>query len=110
VADHAEALRPSFHFQDQLKGMVNSLVVKRKCTFWRKSTACRLRRPRFRSPADVLNFLPGATFPICKIDNQLKAIYGTHLWGAAGQKMFIVRSEAELLDNMISWKIPPIRI
>jgi D-aspartate ligase len=95
VADHAEALRASFHFQDQLTGLVDSLNSKKEMYFLAKKHGLPTPEAVFpQSRTDVLNFLPGATFPI-----MLKAIYGTQLWGAAGQKMFIVRSEAELLDK-----------
>jgi D-aspartate ligase len=95
VADHAEALRPSFHFQDQVNGLVNSLNSKKEMYFLAKKHGLPTPEAAFpQSRADVLNFLPSATFPI-----MLKAIYGSQLWDAAGQKMFIVRSEAELLDK-----------
>jgi predicted ATP-grasp superfamily ATP-dependent carboligase len=95
VADHADALRSSFQFQDQLPRLFNSLNSKKEMHFQAKKHGLPTPEAVFpQSRADVLNFLPGATFPI-----MLKAIYGAQLWGAAGQKMFIVRSEAELLDK-----------
>ena len=95
VADHAEALRSSFHFQDQLPGLVNSLNSKKEMYFLAKKHGLPTPEAAFpQSRADVLNFLPGATYPI-----MLKAIYGSQLWDASGQKMFIVRSEAELLEK-----------
>jgi D-aspartate ligase len=95
VEDHAEALRSAFHFQDQLPGLVNSLNSKKEMYFLAKKHGLPTPEAAFpQSRADVLNFLPGATFPI-----MLKAIYGSQLWDASGQKMFIVRSEAELLEK-----------
>jgi len=95
VADHADALRSSFHFQDQLLGLVNELSSKKEMYFLAKKHGLPTPEAAFpQSRADVLNFLPTATFPI-----MLKAIYGSQLWDASGQKMFIVRSEGELLDK-----------
>jgi D-aspartate ligase len=95
VADHAEALRQAFYFQDQQADLVHQLTSKREMYYLAKKHGLPTAEAAFpQSRADVLNFLPTATFPI-----MLKAIYGSRLWDAAGQKMFIVRSEAELLDK-----------
>jgi D-aspartate ligase len=45
-----------------------------------------------QSREDVLAFIGNATFPV-----MLKAIDGTRLWRRTGQKMWIIRSESELL-------------
>lgn len=95
VADHAEELRPAFHFQDQVKGLVNSLNSKKEMYHLAKKHGLPTPEAVFpQSRADVLHFLQNATFPV-----MLKAIYGAQLWDTAGQKMFIVTNEAELLDK-----------
>ena len=95
VADHADALRQAFHFQDQQYDLVRLLTSKKEMYYLAKQYGLPTAEASFpQSRADVLNFLPTATFPI-----MLKAIYGSRLWDAAGQKMFIVRNEAELLEK-----------
>jgi D-aspartate ligase len=95
VADHAEDLRAWFLFQDQVEGLVDSLNSKKEMYYLAKKHGLPTPEALFpQSRADVLDFLQDATFPV-----MLKAIYGSQLWDAAGQKMFIVRSEAELLEK-----------
>lgn len=95
VEDHAEALRSTFQFQDQAPGLVDALNSKKQMYFLAKKHGLPTPEAAFpQSRAELLSFLPGATYPI-----MLKAIYGSQLWDAAGQKMFIVRSEAELLEK-----------
>ena len=95
VGDHAEALGQAFSFQDQESGLVSLLTSKKEMYYLAKKHGLPTPEAAFpQSRADVLNFLPTATYPI-----MLKAIDGSRLWDAAGQKMFIVRSEAELLDK-----------
>jgi D-aspartate ligase len=95
VADHAEELRAWYLFQDQVEGLVDSLNSKKEMYFLAKKHGLPTPEAVFpQSRADVLDFLHNATFPV-----MLKAIYGSQLWDAAGQKMFIVRSEAELLEK-----------
>jgi D-aspartate ligase len=95
VADHADALRPSFRFQEAGPDLVRLLTSKKEMYYLVKKHGLATAETAFpQSRADVLDFLPRATFPI-----MLKAIDGSRLWGAAGQKMFIVPSEAELLDK-----------
>ena len=95
VGDHAEALGQAFSFQDQQPGLVHSLTSKKEMYYLAKKHGLPTPEAAFpQSRADLLNFLPDVTYPI-----MLKAIDGSRLWDAAGQKMFIVRNEAELLDK-----------
>ena len=95
VGDHAEALAKAFSFQNQQPGLVHSLTSKKEMYYLAKKHGLPTPEAAFpQSRADLLNFLPSATYPI-----MLKAIDGSRLWDAAGQKMFIVRNEAELLDK-----------
>jgi predicted ATP-grasp superfamily ATP-dependent carboligase len=50
---------------------------------------------------DVLEYLTRAKFPV-----MLKAIYGSELMKVSGQKMFIVQTEAELLEKYDAFEDP----
>lgn len=93
VAAHAQALQASFIFPRQSAELADSLSSK-------KGMYQLARRHNIPTPdaifpkrrEDVLSFLEKARFPI-----MLKGVDGQRLWDRTGKKMFIVRSEEELL-------------
>jgi predicted ATP-grasp superfamily ATP-dependent carboligase len=95
VADHADALKQWFIFPDQPSQLVHSLCSKKEMYGLAKKLGLPTAKAAFpHSRAEVSSFLKGAVFPI-----MLKGVDGERLWRRTGKKMFIVRSESELLDK-----------
>jgi predicted ATP-grasp superfamily ATP-dependent carboligase len=93
VADHADVLKKWFLFPAQRSEVARSLASKKEMYFLAKSVGVPTAGTIFpESRADVLQFLQTATFPVV-----LKGIDVMRLWRNAGKRMFIVRSENELL-------------
>ncbi|TAM84363.1 MAG: carboxylate--amine ligase [Acidobacteria bacterium] len=93
VAEHVGALAESFIFPQQAAGLVHSLACKREMFYLARRHNIPTPDAAFpRSREDVLAFLEGARFPV-----MLKGIDGQRLWERTGKKMFIVRTEDELL-------------
>lgn len=93
VAEHAEALAEWFIFPKLTASLANSLSSKREMFYLARENNIPAPDAAFPgSRADVLSFLKRARLPI-----MLKGIDGQRLWDRTGKKMFIVRSEEELL-------------
>jgi len=95
VADHAEALNEQFIFPTMNPALIREVSSKMGMYFLAKKYGVPTPEAAFpKSRMDVLDFLTRAKFPV-----MLKAIYGSLLMKISGQKMFIVKSEAELLEK-----------
>ena len=95
VADHAEALREQFLFPPIRTDLIREVSSKKGMYFLAREHGVPTPEAAFpKSRQDVLDFLSRAKFPV-----MLKAIYGSQLMKISGQKMFIVHSEAELLEK-----------
>ncbi len=93
VADHAETLAEWFIFPQMTGQLVGSLSSKRGMFYLARRHNIPTPDAVFpKSREDVLSFLNRARLPI-----MLKGIDGQRLWDRTGKKMFIVRSEDELL-------------
>lgn len=105
VADHAQTLVADFIFPDPPNGLVQSLASKREMFHLARQHGIPTPDALFpASRADVTNFINRARFPI-----MLKGIDGQRLWDRTGKKMFIARSEDELLtlyDAVEDWQNP----
>ena len=102
VADHADALKPWFIFAEQSSDLVHSLSSKKEMYCLAKKFGLPTAEAVFpQSRADVLNFLKAAVFPI-----MLKGVDGERLWRRTRKKMFIVRSQSELLEKYDSMEEP----
>jgi len=95
VADHAEALREQFLFPPMCPKVIREVSSKKGMYFLAKEHGVPTPEGVFpTSRQDVLDFLSHAKFPV-----MLKAICGSQLMQVSGQKMFIVQTEAELLEK-----------
>lgn len=93
VAEHGPALKQWFLFPAQHPEVARSLSSKKEMYFVARRFGVPTAETVFpESRADVLQFLRRATFPVV-----LKGIDVMRLWRHAGKRMFIVRSENELL-------------
>lgn len=93
VAENAGALEKWFIFPKLAAQLADSLSSKRDMFYLARENKIPVPDAVFpKSRADVLSFLSRARLPI-----MLKGIDGQRLWDRAGKKMFIVRSEEELL-------------
>jgi predicted ATP-grasp superfamily ATP-dependent carboligase len=94
VADHAEALRESFVFQDNSPALVRQLASKRE--MFELATRHAVPTPHTSFPQrieDVLAYCERGSFPV-----MLKGIYGNRLQQRTQRKMAIVHSREELLS------------
>jgi D-aspartate ligase len=95
VADHAGELGEQFRFPSMSPDLIREVSSKKGMYHLAKEHGVPTPEAAFpTSRQDVLDFLSRAKFPV-----MLKAIYGSRLMKLTGQKMFIVRTEAELLEN-----------
>ena len=95
VADHAEALREQFLFPPMCPKLIREVSSKKGMYYLAKQHGVPTPEAAFpTSRQDVLDFLSRAKFPV-----MLKAIYGSLLMKVSGQKMFIVHTEADLLEK-----------
>jgi len=95
VSDHAAALSEQFIFPTMNPALIREVSSKKGMYFLAKKHGVPTPEAAFpTSRQDVLDFLTRAKFPV-----MLKAIYGSLLMKISGQKMFIVKSEAELLEK-----------
>jgi D-aspartate ligase len=95
VADNAEALREQFMFPPMCPKLIREVSSKKGMYYLAKQHGVPTPEAAFpKSRQDVLDFLSRAKLPV-----MLKAIYGSLLMKVSGQKMFIVRTEAELLEK-----------
>ena len=93
VATHAQALQEGFIFPKQSAELAEALSSKREMFHLARRHKIPTPDAVFpKSRQDVLNFLGRARFPI-----MVKGIDGQRLWDKTRKKMFIVRSEDELL-------------
>jgi D-aspartate ligase len=93
VADHSRRLAGDFLFPEQPPGLVDALASKREMFHLARRHGMPTPDAAFpQSRGDVLAFLERARFPV-----MLKGIDGQQLWERSGKKMFITRSEDELL-------------
>ncbi len=93
VADHAQGLAEGFIFPELPSALVRSLASKRQMFYLARQHNIPTPDAAFPlSREDVLGFLGRARFPI-----MVKGIDGQRLWDRTGKKMFIARSEDELL-------------
>jgi predicted ATP-grasp superfamily ATP-dependent carboligase len=94
VADHADALREQFVFQDNPAATIRQLASKRE--MFGLATNLGVPTPDTRFPQrleDVLAYADGGSFPV-----MLKGIYGNRLHDRTRKKMEIVQSPQELID------------
>jgi predicted ATP-grasp superfamily ATP-dependent carboligase len=95
VADHAEALREQFLFPPMCPKLIREVSSKKGMYYLAKQHGVPTPEAAFpKSRQEVLDFISRAQFPV-----MLKAIYGSQLMKVSGQKMFIVQTEAELLEK-----------
>jgi D-aspartate ligase len=95
VADHAVALREQFLFPPICPDLIREVSSKKGMYYLAKEHGVPTPEAAFpKSRQDVLEFLSRAKFPV-----MLKAIYGSQLMKISGKKMFIVQTEAELLEK-----------
>ncbi|OLB82768.1 MAG: hypothetical protein AUI12_18385 [Acidobacteria bacterium 13_2_20CM_2_57_6] len=95
VADHAAALREQFLFPPMCPELIREVSSKKGMYYLAKEHGVPTPEAAFpTSRHDVLDFISRAKFPV-----MLKAIYGSQLMKISGQKMFIVHTEAELLEK-----------
>lgn len=95
VADHAEALGEQFLFPPMCPKLIREVSSKKGMYYLAKEHGVPTPEAAFpKSRQDVADFLSRAKFPV-----MLKAIYGSLLMKISGQKMFIVHTEAELLEK-----------
>ncbi len=102
VASHESALREWFIFPKQRPELVHVLCSKKEMHGLAKHHG--VPTPETALPTcrnDVVAFVKNATFPI-----MLKGIDGQRLWDHTGKKMFIVRTERELL-HLYDWAEDP---
>lgn len=93
VADNRSILKEWFIFPELSSSKVRSLSNKKHMYQVAKDFHIPTPATIFpQSKEDVMAFLSDATFPV-----MLKAIDSTRLWRRTGQKMWIIRSESELL-------------
>jgi predicted ATP-grasp superfamily ATP-dependent carboligase len=95
VAQHADALRPTFLFQDNRPELVRALSNKRSLHDLAIRAGIPTAETTFpQSFEEVRRFAAGASFPV-----MLKASDGLRLQARTGKKMVIVRTREELLDQ-----------
>ena len=95
VADHASALAEQFLFPPMCPKLIREVSSKKGMYYLAKKHGVPTPEAAFpTSRLDVLDFISRAQFPV-----MLKAIYGSLLMKVSGQKMFIVHTEAELLEK-----------
>jgi predicted ATP-grasp superfamily ATP-dependent carboligase len=93
VADHRDALREHYLFQDNPPELIRSLASKRE--MFSLATQHGVPTPQTvfpKSVEDVKRYAASGRFPV-----MLKGIYGNRLAARTRKKMVIVHSEAELL-------------
>jgi D-aspartate ligase len=94
VADHADALRDDFVFQDNPAATIRQLASKRE--MFELATMHGVPTPDTRFPKqleDVLGYAERGPFPV-----MLKGIYGNRLQARGRKKMEMAHSREELLD------------
>jgi D-aspartate ligase len=102
VADHADALRPYFMFQDNAPSLVRQLASKRE--MFGLALAHGVPTPRTVFPQrlqDVLEYAERGPFPV-----MLKGIYGNRLEMRTRKKMVIVHTRDELIAAYQSMEDP----
>jgi D-aspartate ligase len=94
-ADHEQIFRKEFLFPDMCPRLIRGLSSKKGMYHLAREHGVPTPEAVFpRSRQDVLDFISRAKFPVI-----LKAIFGSELKKVTGQKMFIIRSESELLQR-----------
>jgi predicted ATP-grasp superfamily ATP-dependent carboligase len=102
VADHAEALRKVFLFQENAPALVRALSNKRSLYELAMRHGIPTAETTFpRSPDEARRFAETAAFPV-----MLKGIDGLLLQSRTGRKMAIVRTPAELMEQYMRLEDP----